>query len=703
MGRRRRNCGQTNEKVPSDVTLNDGDISSGTESESSTIREAHREPTPTGLADVRQNRSILSVQSQCNDENVNLTQAQGTPSHVNIGLNRLHSNAQSSSLGNLSIPMPLQCENTTSGHGDETRARENTESVQLKSLLQKTMSECMTGVESMLRQTCESMKECVNGVAYMVKDSNAQNRAETQHNFQELLKEIREMNGKRNISLESSSGNSFQTECASHVLQTSQRSGHVSGARSASHSSQSPDHYIVTSLPLSSTSLAPTVNYDHSAVTAASISSIANTGPSNIVSPATQPQSVNQFVLPGTNMPSYQPFSTGEITVPRSSNDAADINNSKQRYVKLPTFSGTSSDSWKVWYARFTTVANLYSWDEKTRLSELIQRLQGTAAEFVFDEIPADRLTSFDHLVSELDSRFKCVETNKTYRVQFGKRVQRYNETAEEYSAELKRLYDKAYPGRNPEMRRQLLLQQFLNGLRDKEAKFAVEYYKEPISIEDAVLHVVTYTEAQQGQKADSRHHNYHSKTIRFDDDDDFGTTRARSLSYSPSARNRQTLREVKNTPPKAYKRTYDAKPMESTSRELDILQKLLSLAENKSSEGYASKTPAASSYNNRSYNSGQGRSYNPGQGQGWIKGQGHDNGPGNQGQGHNNGLGQPGLQCYYCLESGHFKRNCPVLKAEQNLAMHASNYTPNRSQPPILARSHRGPMQAGANDIDLN
>ena len=85
------------------------------------------------------------------------------------------------------------------------------------------------------------------------------------------------------------------------------------------------------------------------------------------------------------------------------------------------------------------------------------------------------------------------METTKTFRVQFGKRTQRIGESVEDYSAELKRIYDKAYPGRNPEMRRQLLLQQFLNGLRDKQAKFAVEYFKEPGSIEDAVHNVVTY------------------------------------------------------------------------------------------------------------------------------------------------------------------------------------------------------------------
>ena len=151
---------------------------------------------------------------------------------------------------------------------------------------------------------------------------------------------------------------------------------------------------------------------------------------------------------------------------------------SRNRNVKLPAFTGNCNDSWKVWYSHFTTVANLNNWDEPTRLSELVQRLQGTAADFVFDEIPQGIISNFPSLVHELGLRFQTVETNKTFRVQFGKRTQRIGESVEDYSAELKRIYDKAYPGRNPEMRRQLLLQQFLNGLRDKQAKFAVEYFK---------------------------------------------------------------------------------------------------------------------------------------------------------------------------------------------------------------------------------
>lgn len=125
--------------------------------------------------------------------------------------------------------------------------------------------------------------------------------------------------------------------------------------------------------------------------------------------------------------------------------------------MKLPAFTGNSNESWKVWFSRFSTVADLNNWNDATRLSELVQSLQGTAADFVFDEIPFETISDFHSPVHELSLRFQAVETNKTFRVQFGKRTQRIGKSVEDYSAELKRIYDKAYPGRNPEMRRQLL------------------------------------------------------------------------------------------------------------------------------------------------------------------------------------------------------------------------------------------------------
>ena len=62
---------------------------------------------------------------------------------------------------------------------------------------------------------------------------------------------------------------------------------------------------------------------------------------------------------------------------------------------------------------------------------------------------------NYDTLIFELNRRFSIVETKKTYAAQFSKRNQKVGETTEEYAAELKRPYDRAYAHRDSGTRRE--------------------------------------------------------------------------------------------------------------------------------------------------------------------------------------------------------------------------------------------------------
>ena len=287
------------------------------------------------------------------------------------------------------------------------------------------------------------------------------------------------------------------------------------------------------------------------------------------------------------------------------------------------------------------------------------------------------------------------METNKTFRVQFNKRVQRVGESVEDYSAELKRLYDKAYPGKNPEMRRQLLLQQFLNGLRDKQAKFAVEYFKEPCTIEEAIHNVVTYMEAQQNPKYEtSRPSERHSKTVRFqsaavsdtdNDDDDSsdddvfeGSRIQRSAGLSPVRGKKQTVRKVKNASQKVQpdKISESATTNCFNQKELEILQRLAGFIAQGNADSLTDKMPDVQ--NMASQQQGQGHPL----GQGQVQGQSH--------------LGN--IKCFHCSNFGHFKRDCPVLKAEQNLNSDRGSQT--RQTQRIGTSCRQG--QFNSPDIDL-
>ncbi|CAC5361731.1 unnamed protein product [Mytilus coruscus] len=133
-------------------------------------------------------------------------------------------------------------------------------------------------------------------------------------------------------------------------------------------------------------------------------------------------------------------------------------------------------EKWEVWINRFEAVANLQNWDNKTKLSELLTRLQEEAA-------------------TELKNRFGVFENKRTYKVQFNRHTQKPNEDTADYAAELKRMYDKAYLNRHAKIRQEDLLQRFLMGLSDNEARIHIELTKDPKTIEEAVQEVITYRE----------------------------------------------------------------------------------------------------------------------------------------------------------------------------------------------------------------
>ena len=170
--------------------------------------------------------------------------------------------------------------------------------------------------------------------------------------------------------------------------------------------------------------------------------------------------------------------------------------------VKLPPFNG--KEEWKVWINRFESVAKRRNWDNDTKLDYLLPRLQGRAGDFVFNQLSEEEISCYSTLVKELTSRFHTIETEKTFAAKFSQRMQKHDETAEEYAAELKRLYSKAYKSRDSKTRQEDLVRRFLDGLKDHEARFEVEYHKEPEDIDEAVYHVVNFIQTRRRNHTDS-------------------------------------------------------------------------------------------------------------------------------------------------------------------------------------------------------
>ena len=168
------------------------------------------------------------------------------------------------------------------------------------------------------------------------------------------------------------------------------------------------------------------------------------------------------------------------------------------RNVKIPAFTG--KESWNVWYTRFRDISKRRGWSEEKKLDELLPKLQGSAGEFVYDQLPSKVRQNYSALTRELKNRFRKVVNPKTYSTKFAASNQKPNQSVEDYAAELKMLYDKAFPTRDRRTRNEDLLRRFLNGLADKDAKFQVEYVKNPADIDTAVDEVVNFMEVRNLQ-----------------------------------------------------------------------------------------------------------------------------------------------------------------------------------------------------------
>ena len=199
----------------------------------------------------------------------------------------------------------------------------------------------------------------------------------------------------------------------------------------------------------------------------------------------------------------------------------------KPGFAKLPPFTG--KESWRVWFNRFDEVASRQRWSVDDRLDELLPRLQGVAGEFVFDQLNRQTRGSYQALVNELESRFRKVETHKTYAAALSNRNQRSGGSVEEYAAELKKLYSKAHPHRDLVTRQEDLLRRFFDGLIDDKTRVQVEYVKDPKTIDEAVDAVVAYMEASKPASSGSDRRQRPARSVQMvapapdvDDDDDF-------------------------------------------------------------------------------------------------------------------------------------------------------------------------------------
>ena len=161
--------------------------------------------------------------------------------------------------------------------------------------------------------------------------------------------------------------------------------------------------------------------------------------------------------------------------------------------VPLPRqgeFDGTKS--WEGFVRPLMGLAEACGWSEEEKHFRLVSSLRGKAAEYVFQQLDAEAVKSFDTLVKELGKRFGDRQLPNSYIAQLEARKLQPKEKLAEFVADIRRLVSRGYPTADQITRETIALRHFLKGLPDQQMAVSVGMTT-PKSLEDATTAVENF------------------------------------------------------------------------------------------------------------------------------------------------------------------------------------------------------------------
>ena len=164
--------------------------------------------------------------------------------------------------------------------------------------------------------------------------------------------------------------------------------------------------------------------------------------------------------------------------------------------AKIPAFTG--KEKWNVWFKRYKGIAQRREWTKAMKLDMLLQKMEGDAGEFVYDQLSSKTRKNYKLLTRELHHRFMTVENKETFEARFDNRDKKSSESLEEYVADLRKLYDKGHPHRDHKVREEDILKRLLNGIGDDKAAFHIQRVKNIRSVDKAVAEIISFQEVKK-------------------------------------------------------------------------------------------------------------------------------------------------------------------------------------------------------------
>ena len=126
--------------------------------------------------------------------------------------------------------------------------------------------------------------------------------------------------------------------------------------------------------------------------------------------------------------------------------------------------------NWPAWFRHFRAVADVHGWSKEQRALQLVSYLDETAMN-VAQELGDKDVYNYDVLIKLLGERFDPASRVSASRSRFHARSRRHHEDAATFADALAELCRVGYPQSPPELRQELIAEQFVRGQSDPELK----------------------------------------------------------------------------------------------------------------------------------------------------------------------------------------------------------------------------------------
>jgi hypothetical protein len=164
----------------------------------------------------------------------------------------------------------------------------------------------------------------------------------------------------------------------------------------------------------------------------------------------------------------------------------------------LPTFDGKMP--WEDYLSLFETAAVIYGWTPAVRAAMLSLSLRGDALT-VLQTVPMADRQNIGELLSRLEMRFGHRHMEQLYRSQLKSRIQKSNESLQEFESDIARLVRNAYPSVDNDVYESLAVDKFLDGLREPETQQAIKLVR-PQTLSEALTQALEFEAVRQSVRS---------------------------------------------------------------------------------------------------------------------------------------------------------------------------------------------------------